>query len=166
MEERYEFVCEIMGEMDKAYDFMYEYDSIPHSYGNDVLYQAESHLIQHIGQREGVTITELSKILNKTRSACSQIVRKLCKKGWVEQVRNVKNNREYKLYLTEKGMEIYKNHEEFDKSCYRNYFTGLEQFSEKELKTYLKVQKKINDLFKCDIERTYRYFDNMENKEK
>ena len=33
---------------DTAYDLMSEYDSLPHSYGENVLYQAEAHLIDRI----------------------------------------------------------------------------------------------------------------------
>lgn len=91
-----------MNEMDRAYDLMKEYDSLPHHYGDYVLYQAESHMIEHIGMNEGVTITKLAEELGKTRSACCQMVRKLRNKKWVEQIRNERNNREYNLYLTGK----------------------------------------------------------------
>ena len=57
-------------------------------------------MIDCIGRNAGITITELADDFGKTRSACSQMVKKLRDKGWVEQVRNKENNDEYrKQYL-------------------------------------------------------------------
>ena len=100
---RYLIYCDIMKELKETYELMREYDGLPHDYGNVVLYQSEAHLIQCIGQHTGITVTEASKILKKTKSACSQMVKKLVGKNWVRQERNKQNNREYKLYLTEEG---------------------------------------------------------------
>ena len=65
MDRKYKLFCEIMQEMDTAYDLMVEYDSLPHKYGQNILYQAESHMIGYIGEHEGVTITELSNVFKK-----------------------------------------------------------------------------------------------------
>lgn len=158
MESRYELFCKIMDEIDRTYDLMTEYDSMPHQYGEYNLYQAESHLIEYIGEHEGVTITVLAEKFGKTRSACSQMVKKLRDKKWVEQIRNEKNNREYNLYLTETGKHIFKNHAEFDERCYKRNFNGLKQFSCEELNTYLSIQKKVNESFQKDVEESYSYF--------
>ncbi len=156
---RYELFLSIMDEMDRAYDLMEEYDSLPHQYGDYTLYQAESHMIESIGRNAGITITRLAEKSGKTRSACCQMVKKLRDKKWVEQRRNEKNNREYNLYLTEEGMKIYKNHAEFDLRCYNRNFEGLEPFRYEELKKYLEIQKKINESFQKDVEESYQYFE-------
>lgn len=67
----------MMTELKLTNQLMNEYDSLPHDYGNAVLYQSEAHLIQCIGQNDGITVTEASKLLKKTKSACSQMVKKL-----------------------------------------------------------------------------------------
>ena len=90
-------------EQNIAYSLMVEYDSLPHQYGQHVLFQAEGYVINCIASYPGITVTELAGILKKTPSACSQIVRKLSDKGLVEQKRNVKNKRSYNLCLTEEG---------------------------------------------------------------
>lgn len=158
-EKKYDVFRSIMDEMDRAYDLMEEYDSLPHHYGDYVLYQAESHLIEYIGTHAGITITKLSEEFGKTRSACSQMVKKLRDKKWVEQVRNEKNNREYNLYLTEEGTRIFHNHAEFDVRCYKRSLEGLKEFSCEELETYLEIQKKINESFQKDVEESYQYFE-------
>ena len=85
-DKKFELFYDVMKEMDKAYDLMVEYDSLPHNYGNYVLYQVESHMIDCIGRNAGITITELADDFGKTRSACSQMVKKLRDKGWVEKL--------------------------------------------------------------------------------
>ena len=159
MGNRYKLFCDIMDEIDRTYDLMSEYDSLPHQYGKYNLYQVESHLIEYIGNHEGVTITVLAEVFKKTRSACSQMVKKLRDKKWVEQIRNPENNREYNLYLTEEGKRIFENHAAFDKRCYQRNFEGLQEFSCEQMETYLSIQKKINESFQRDVEESLSYFE-------
>ena len=73
---REELLEQIWAAQDTAYDLMSEYDSLPHSYGENVLYQAEAHLIDRIALHPGVTVTDLANMVRKTPSACSQLVRR------------------------------------------------------------------------------------------
>ena len=85
-DQREALLRQIWAAQDEAYDLMYEYDSLPHQYGENTLYQSEAQIIDLIGEHPEITVTELAAVLKKTPSACSQIVRKLRAKGWVEQV--------------------------------------------------------------------------------
>ena len=107
-------------------------------------------------------ITELADDFGKTRSACSQMVKKLRDKGWVEQVRNKENNRVYNLFLTEEGMSIFRNHAQFEYQCYKRGFEGLKSFTYEELEIYLAIQRKINESFQRDVEESYDYFETDE----
>ena len=134
---REELLEQIWAAQDTAYDLMREYDSLPHSYGENVLYQAEAHLIDRIALHPGVTVTDLANMVRKTPSACSQLVRRLRDKGWVEQVRNTANNRQVMLRLTPAGEHVYRDHAAFDKQCQALTFRRLEGFTEAELAAYL-----------------------------
>ena len=96
--------------------------------GAHILYQSEAHIIDLIGEHPEITVTELAAILKKTPSACSQIVRKLRAKGWVEQVRNAENNRIYNLYLTESGKQVYQAHTAFQPVLSGGHLSIVEQF--------------------------------------
>lgn len=159
---RYLLYCDMMTELKLTNQLMNEYDSLPHDYGNAVLYQSEAHLIQCIGQHDGITVTEASKLLKKTKSACSQMVRKLINKNWVEQTRNKENNREYKLHLTEGGLTVFDHHENFDRMSYDHNSRELFDFTDQELKLYIQIQKRMNELIGLDVRRSYDYF-NAEN---
>lgn len=158
MPSREELLQEVWKSQDEAYDLMVEYDSLPHHYGENILYQAEGHVIDMIAAYPGITITELATILKKTASACSQIVRKLKEKGWVEQSRNRDNNRQFNLTLTESGMQVFRDHQEFSKDCQDKTFELLAGLTEEELAAHLKVQRVLNLAYKGDVERSRERF--------
>ena len=156
-QQREALLGQIWAAQDEAYDLMYEYDSLPHRYGAHILYQSEAHIIDLIGEHPEITVTELAAILKKTPSACSQIVRKLRAKGWVEQVRNAENNRIYNLYLTESGKQVYQAHTAFNQSCQEATFQLLSNFSPEELEHHLMVQRKLNEAYQDDVRRSRDY---------
>ena len=143
---------------DTAYDLMYEYDQLPHPYGDHVLYQAEAHVISLIAMQPNITITDISNILRKTPSACSQIVRKLRAKGWVEQQRNEENNRVYNLRLTDEGMEVFRAHSAFDAEGQKRTFRRLEEFTDEELEHHLAVQEGLIAAYQEDVRISREYF--------
>lgn len=143
---------------DTAYDLMYEYDQLPHPYGDHVLYQAEAHVISLIATQPNITITDISNILRKTPSACSQIVRKLRAKGWVEQQRNEENNRVYNLRLTDEGMEVFRAHSAFDAEGQKRTFRRLEEFTDEELEHHLAVQEGLIAAYQEDVRISREYF--------
>lgn len=150
---RDEILKQIWDAQDQAYDLMNEYDSLPHRYGEDTLYQAEGHIIDLIAVHPGITATDLAEILRKTVSACSQIIRKLRGKGWVEQTRNPDNNRLYNLTLTESGARLYQAHLAFSQDCQEKTFALLADFTEEELTAHLRVQQAINMAYHGDVQR-------------
>ena len=81
-------------------------------------------------------------------------MRRMKDKGWLIQTRNSDNNREYNLHLTEEGQKIYNYHLKFEEACYRRSARMLDEFSEEELETYIRIQKKLNESFKLDVEES------------
>ena len=153
-DQREALLRQIWAAQDEAYDLMYEYDSLPHQYGENTLYQSEAHIIDLIGEHPEITVTELAAVLKKTPSACSQIVRKLRAKGWVTQVRNEENNRIFNLHLTESGQRVYQDHTAFNQSCQSATFRLLETFSTQELEHHLMVQRKLNEAYQNDVQNS------------
>lgn len=149
----------IMEELENSYYLMSIYDEMPHNYGDSVLYQVESHTIEMIGLKSGITAAELATRMKKTPSAYSQIIRKLKKKGLVFQKRNSNNNREYNLFLTEYGWDIYKAHAAVDEECGKRKLERFADFSEEELTTYIRIQKVINEEFEVDVKQAKTIFD-------
>lgn len=153
-EEQKEALLRLWNAQNEAYDLMVEYDSMPHHYGDNVLYQAEGRIIDLIALHPGINVTALSGILKKTPSACSQIVRKLREKGWVTQHRNVVNYRQNDLALTEMGQEVYRAHQAFNDACQKETFRLLEGFTREELEIHIAVQCRLNEAYHGDIKRS------------
>ncbi len=151
---RYELYCQMLDSFDEGCRLVQEYDSVPHDYGAAILYQAESQIIHLVGHQPGITASEIAAAFHKTPSACSQLIRKLRKKGWLLQKRNHDNNREYQLYLTDEGKEIYEDHDLFEKRCLERSFHNLSSFSKEEFKIYLSIQNKLNETFAMDVKES------------
>lgn len=151
---RKELLQQIWNAQDEAYSLMEEYDSLPHHYGSDTLYQAEAYIVNLVGRLPDITTTELAEQLNKTPSACSQSVKKLIAKGLIEQARNAENKRLYNLRLTLAGERVYQDHIEFNQWCQKITFDMLSDFSEEELRAHLRVQQRINEAYQGDVQRS------------
>lgn len=152
--ERYQLFCKMMEVVDIGFDLMQEYDSQLHNYHGTILYQAESQMIKDIGDQPGITAATLAQQGEKSNSAYSQLTKKLKDKGWVRQERSEKNNREYRLYLTEEGNRIYLGHQRFEAFCYQRTFEMLDKFSVEELQTFVDVQAQLNKAFQIDVEES------------
>lgn len=152
--EKYNLFLELIRSFDMGYSLVNEYNALLHDYNGVVLYQAESQFINKIGINPGITVTELASYFEKTISACSQLMRRMKNKGWLYQERNEENNREFKLYLTEEGKEIYRKHASFENACYQRTAKLLDNFSKEDLHTYIRIQDQLNAGFKLDVEES------------
>lgn len=160
--ERSEILKKLWAEQDEAFELMTEYDSLPHHYGEDVLYQAEAYIVHEIGDQPNITTTEIAAKQKKTTSACSQIVKKLIAKGLVEQTRNEENKRIYNLTLTRDGERVYKDHVEFNEMCQGITFDLLSGFTDEELEIHTRVQNAINKAYRGDVERSKAHYSKKE----
>jgi len=154
---REEIFGELMEQIDESYELMSNYDAIPHNYGGgEYLYQSESQIIHVVGDHPGITSRELSDLIRKTPSFCSQNIKKLKAKGYIEQIKNKYNAREYFLQLTEKGKAMYTEHRTFEQRCLERTLGNIKEFSDDELRNFIEIQKKINETFTLDVDESRR----------
>jgi DNA-binding MarR family transcriptional regulator len=159
--DKYLLFLKVMAELDRSFQFIETYNTIPQTYHDILLYKAETHTIQMIGQHHGLTISELASLQNKTKSACSQMIKNLNEKNFVKITKKTTNKKERYLYLTEKGTEIYNSHEAFDHKCFMKAYERLISVTTEDMQTYLSIQKKLNDSFYEDLavnEEKYRNY--------
>ena len=100
----------------KAYRLMNLYNTQskkPYTYAEGMtLYPAQSHMIEIIGDSEGITLTEIAAEYRITKGAVSQIVRFLCDKGLVIKKAAGTGGRRTGLYLSDPGRRIREEHRE------------------------------------------------------
>ncbi len=135
----------------KANLYINKYESTPRKYGtDDVLYEVESHTIDMIGKNEHIGVTEIARRMHKSKSAVSQIVNRLMKKGYLLKMPNPESQREVRLILTETGMKVFRYHESFDALSYQEILNNLNDFSDQDFQIYIKIQRTINRSLKSN----------------
>lgn len=98
---------------------------------NVPLFPAEVHLMCHI--EEGITgVTELANHERKSKSAISQIVTRIHKKGLVEKTPGEASRREIVLKLTEEGKKITKYHREVDEKLFAELWERMSSAPEQQ----------------------------------
>ena len=80
----------------------------------------------------------------------------------MKQVRNQNNNREYNLFLTEAGWQVFNDHHKFEQACYARTFQKLKIFTDEELELFCRVQQRLNEAFKLDVEDSYTFLQKRE----
>lgn len=73
----------------------------------------EAHTIQTVGKGEQVRVLDIATHFGISKSAASQMVAKLIKKGFLDKNQSPLNGKEYPLSLTELGWQAFHAHERF-----------------------------------------------------
>ncbi|KAB1443293.1 MarR family winged helix-turn-helix transcriptional regulator [Pseudodesulfovibrio senegalensis] len=111
-------------------------EELPIRIADDVeLTAREIHTLQAIGQNEGGNMKTLAITLGVTKSAVSQMVGKLEKKGYARREKAPDNNKEIQAFLTESGWHAFKVHDKFHERHMRTLFRRLEDFSDPQIAT-------------------------------
>lgn len=130
--------------------------NLHHSGGRDfgsgnILYPAEIHTIQAIGDNQGITVTSLAGILGVTKATVSERVNKLSRRGLVNKARGVDNAKEVLLLLSEDGRLDYTGHVRYHDRLYELFCAHLEENPKKAIKKlsgsfreFLDVAEKVN----------------------
>jgi DNA-binding MarR family transcriptional regulator len=74
---------------------------------------AEAHTIQAIGEGKQMRVIDVATYFGITKSAASQMVTKLIRKGFLDKKQSPHSNKEFHLSLTELGWQAFHAHERF-----------------------------------------------------
>ncbi len=101
----------------------------PRKFGiEEELHKSEIHLIEIIGENEGLSVTDVSKLLGITKGAVSQTLKKLEKKGLISKINDPENSSRLLVKLNAKGKIAFYAHEHWHETMdggFKNYFTNL-----------------------------------------
>lgn len=150
--ERLKEYTEMMNAFYEGSRIIHAYDKIPRKYGIDLyLYMAEMHTLEVISEREGITVTELSEITHKTKSAITQLTNKLQKKNMINKLRSKVYHKEVEIYLTDLGKIACDYHKSLDESNYRNGLKHLEEYSIEEFRKSAEIFTIVTQTLKSDV---------------
>lgn len=107
----------------------------------------EVHLIVVIGENQPLNLAKLSELLGVSRSAITQSVRRLIQKNLVFFDFKSNNGKNKYLRLSEKGIEVFKIHKEQQAYIEKSIFSVLNNYSEGELQTVVKLMDDIEKVW-------------------
>jgi len=114
-------------------------EKVPKDFGSgDLLHCSEIHTIMAIGKNPAINVTNLSRLLGISRSAISQMMNRLQKKGLVEKHRDPDNDKEILLRLSPKGTIAYLGHEQHHARIYARMHQYLGDLSDEEFSLILR----------------------------
>jgi DNA-binding MarR family transcriptional regulator len=96
---------------------------------------AEAHTIQAVGEGEQMRVLDVATQFGITKSAASQMVAKLIRKGFVEKRQSLHNSKEFPLSLTELGWRAFRAHERFHGKDLAGLVNRLSAFSLSQIAT-------------------------------
>lgn len=88
----------------------------------------EAHTLQAIGEEVGNSVTQVAHHFGITKSAASQLVAKLEKRGFLHKRPAAHSNKEFELFLTELGWCAFRAHEHFHGKDFTELVKSLSTF--------------------------------------
>lgn len=123
-----------------------------------LIYRAEAELLEKIEQYPRANVSKLSKILNVTKSAVTQISIKLLDKGLIETYKDPKNKKEKYFCLTDAGLKARKESDNLNSiaaSRLCQYLRGLTDDEKNAILEFMRIMGKYLPMCafncQCDI---------------
>jgi DNA-binding MarR family transcriptional regulator len=110
------------------------------------LYKVEIHTIQVIGNNPGINGNDLTVRMGVTKSAISQTVSKLLKKGLIRKTRLMADARESALEVTDLGWKGFQAHERFHTQIFEAVRLHFGESFETRLDTFGIAMTDLNDI--------------------
>ena len=108
----------------------------------------EVHLIDLIGRNQPVNLVKLSELLEVSRSAITQSVRRLTKKDLVAFEFAQDNEKNKYLILSKKGVEVFNVHKEQQEHIEKAIFSVLRNYSEEDLQMVMKLMDDVEQVWR------------------
>ena len=123
-------------------------EKTPRRYGTDEwLYASELLMIESLGYKPGVNVTEYAENHGITKGAVSQLVKKLEKKGLVERYKNPTNQKEVLLKLTMKGEIAFHKHTLLHLQFAKDFFEEFENLTSEQTGLIIHFLTSLDGLF-------------------
>jgi len=106
----------------------------PRKYGTGrLLYPSEIKTLFHLGEKPGLSVTELAEISGVTKGAVSQLLNRLDSKGMVIRKEDPSNLSRINIHLTPLGRKAYRGKKAFEKQSHRALAKHLNEMTASEL---------------------------------
>jgi len=144
--DKIEQLCELYNQMVNQYGKL---EKELHYYADGAqLHLSEVHTIVTIGKYDNINITCLAKIQGISKSAVSQMVSKLVKKGFIKKSLSPKTDNEVILCLTELGLKVFQEHEKQHQWLQEQLMNVFKKYPNVTIDVLTKLASEIQELWK------------------
>ena len=128
-------------------------ETSPKKFGTDKnLSHAEIHLIEIVGDHEDLSVTDIGKLLDITKGAVSQSLKKLEAKGFSTKEKDPENLSRSIVKLTAKGKTAYWAHKDWHEQMDGGFSAYMDSLPENNIDILLDFMTKIEDFLKRRLE--------------
>ncbi len=130
-------------------------DKAPRKFGTDEpLSHAEIHLVEIIGDNEGLSVTEIAGYLNITKGAVSQTLKKLEAKGFARKKPHPENLAKAVVSLTAKGRTAFRAHRDWHAQMDGGFANYLQELDKEERAIITKFLEKTETFLLSRLDST------------
>lgn len=104
------------------------------SHEGEIYYPAEMNVLALISEKPWITVSDLASILFISRSAVSQIVKKLATKTLITKKRNLMNERVVNLSLSVEGEAIVKRFKDEESDSLEEFFKTFSEINDDDMR--------------------------------
>lgn len=141
-----------------AHLFLSELESVPRDYGTgDILYSSDIHTVAALGKNIGCSLTELAVSMEVSKAAASKFVKKLQRLNYVRKEDSPTHGKKVLFFLTVKGNNAVKAHQEFEKIAFDPLKTAVDSFSEDDRNIVYSFLSKLNNIIETDTMKDIIY---------
>lgn len=109
-------------------------DKKARKFGTDTpLHISEIHMIESIGNSEGLSVSEIARRKNITKGAVSQTIMRLEDKKFVVKSSDPKNKSRVAVFLTEKGRTAFREHRKYHEKFAEHVAQAMHGKTDKEI---------------------------------
>jgi DNA-binding MarR family transcriptional regulator len=118
----------------------------PRDFGSgDLLHCSEIHTIMAIGKNPDSNLTHISRVLGISKSAVSQMIGRLARKGLVEKHRDPANDKEILIRLSPRGAIAHLGHEQHHAKIYARMHQRLGDLTDAQFTVILRFLSAIEE---------------------
>lgn len=143
----------IYGKFQSIMHLSRQLDQTPRKFGTDELMShSEIHLIEIIGDNEGLSVTDIAKRLHITKGAVSQSLKRLEHKGFTAKKTDPRNLSRTIVLLTNKGSTAFWAHKYWHETMDGGFAAYMADLSRKEFKIIIRFLERVEDFLKCGLD--------------
>lgn len=130
------------------YDFIlngYDNMQLEQEYDGVKLNTIQIHTLIMVDKNPGINVTDISRMWGHTRSAASKNISRLAADGFIEKRKISGNDKEIRLFATEKGQRAARQHIAYDRQAIDTLVNGVSRnCTSEEMSAFFKVMRYLN----------------------